>query len=68
MGPFNFCMDFIFYLVAEEQDAMQADHSSTASAREKRVRQPRKCRKCGQPMKGHNSDACRSMQSNSSNE
>lgn len=40
----NFANEFVFYLLAEEQDALQVG-SSTAPARQKRMRRPGKCKK-----------------------
>ena len=57
----KFYINFIFYVIAEEQDALQAS-SNTAQPSTKRKRQPRKCRKYGQPVKDHNDQACKSMQ------
>ena len=57
----KFNIDFVLYLTAEEQDALQAS-SSTAQQTSKRKRQPRKCRKCGQPVKDHDDQACKSNQ------
>lgn len=49
------------YPPAEEQDALQAS-LNTAQPTSKRKRQPRKCRKCGQPVKNHDHRACKSRQ------
>lgn len=46
-----------FSLLVVEQDALQAT-STAPSANGQRTRRPRKCRKCGEPIRGHNVAAC----------
>jgi len=61
VSKIKFHIDFVLYRIAEEQDALQAS-SNTAQPTSKRKRQPRKCRKCGQPVKDHDDQACKSNQ------
>ena len=52
---------FFFYVIAEEQDALQSTATSTtATATKKRKRRPGKCHTCGEPMLGHNAAECKS--------